>query len=924
MGSEQGAPPGRILVVDDEPALLEATRDALEAEGFETVGHASSREALEELERGSYDALLTDLSLAGMDGIQLARAAVAIDSRIAPIVMTGHASIDSAVEAVKAGAFDYIAKPFKMKELLSRLRRALELRQLRLDNVQMREALAIRELALAIAGSLDFETSLERVAEAALAATKADQVGILLPSEEGSDLLRAAIVRSVTGHEILIESESLAADQSISAWKARSLEPILVEGPMNQTVDPASGLKPQHGHSFISLPMLASGALVGALRVSYVNSRSLVGRGELEALRVVAGIATPALQNARLFAQAREAEAKYRSIFENSLEGLFRAAPNGAVLDVNPALARLLGVNAPADPAESAAHFANWIADDGAREELKKHLAGERVAANFECQMKRADGSLVWASLSIRAVADASGEQSHFEGAVEDISSRKRAEENLKEVSRRREELERIVQRSPAVAFLRKAAPGWPVEFVSNNVSQFGYSPEDFLSGRLSYLDIVHPDDSASLLQEAAHPTRDSFAREYRVRDQSGRERWVDDRAWIARDANGAATHVKSIILDITERKRAERELNRQVERVRALRSIDTAILGSMDLDLTLSLSLERVAEQLEADAVDVLLLNPLFQTLECRSARGFRSGDIHRTKLRLGEGRRGRSALERRPLVVEDVGASKDFGGREAIESEEFVSYASTPLTAKGKFKGVLEVYRRSAFHPDPDWMEFFATLAGQVAVAIDNALMFEGLERSNMELKLAYDETLEGWVRALDMRDHETEQHTQRVTEMTMRLARRLGAREEELVHYRRGALLHDIGKMGVPDSILLKPGKLTDEEWVIMRKHPVYAYEFLAPIEFLKPALEIPYCHHEKWDGSGYPRRLQGDQIPLSARIFAIADVWDALTSDRPYRQAWPAEKVRRLILDDSGKHFDPRVVQAFLEEFQQGEI
>jgi putative nucleotidyltransferase with HDIG domain len=168
----------------------------------------------------------------------------------------------------------------------------------------------------------------------------------------------------------------------------------------------------------------------------------------------------------------------------------------------------------------------------------------------------------------------------------------------------------------------------------------------------------------------------------------------------------------------------------------------------------------------------------------------------------------------------------------------------------------------------------------------------------------------------RALDLRDKETEGHSLRVTEMTVQLARAAGMAEEALVHVRRGALLHDIGKMGIPDAILLKPGRLDDQEWEIMRRHPTYGYELLAPIAFLRPALEIPYCHHEKWDGTGYPRGLRGEAIPLAARVFAVVDVWDALLSDRPYRPGWPLHKVLDHIRSGAGSHFDPRVVTSFL--------
>ncbi len=207
--------------------------------------------------------------------------------------------------------------------------------------------------------------------------------------------------------------------------------------------------------------------------------------------------------------------------------------------------------------------------------------------------------------------------------------------------------------------------------------------------------------------------------------------------------------------------------------------------------------------------------------------------------------------------------------------------------------------------------------TLAGQAAIAVENAALLEDLRLSNNGLAEAYDTTIEGWSRALDLRDKETEGHSQRVTELALRMVHKMGIDDEQCVHIRRGALLHDIGKMGVPDSILLKPGSLTEEEWIVMRKHPVQSYELLSPISFLKPALDIPYCHHEKWDGTGYPRGLKGEEIPLAARIFAVADVWDAMRSKRPYRAAWPEEAVCEHIQSLSGTHFDPQVVEAFLD-------
>lgn len=189
---------------------------------------------------------------------------------------------------------------------------------------------------------------------------------------------------------------------------------------------------------------------------------------------------------------------------------------------------------------------------------------------------------------------------------------------------------------------------------------------------------------------------------------------------------------------------------------------------------------------------------------------------------------------------------------------------------------------------------------------------------EKLANEVVLAYDQTIEGWSNALDLRDEETEGHSRRVTDRTVTIAVAMGFTPDELVDVRRGALLHDIGKMGVPDAILHKPGPLDEDEWELMREHPGYAKRMLERIGYLGRALDIPYCHHERWDGSGYPQGLSGEEIPLSARIFAVVDVWDALSTDRPYRSAWSANQVREKLLAESGKHFDPQAVEEFLRE------
>jgi response regulator RpfG family c-di-GMP phosphodiesterase len=361
---------------------------------------------------------------------------------------------------------------------------------------------------------------------------------------------------------------------------------------------------------------------------------------------------------------------------------------------------------------------------------------------------------------------------------------------------------------------------------------------------------------------------------------------------------------------------RMNEQLERHLRRIAALRRIDRAIAASLDLRVTLETLLDQVTALLGVHAAAVLRLDPHTQVLSHAAGCGFRTAGSSRAQLGLGEGLAGRAALERRLVHAADLPSAGAGHPTRPLEGEGFVAHYAAPLVTKGQVKGVLEVFHRTDLEPDEEWLDLLEALAGQAAIAVENAGLFEDLQRANVELTLAYDATIEGWARALDLRDRETEGHSRRVTEMTLRLARAMGMGEAELVHVRRGALLHDVGKLGIPDSVLLKPGPLTEAEREVMQQHATYAHTWLEPIAFLRPALEIPHCHHEKWDGSGYPRGLKGERIPLAARIFAVADIWDALRFDRPYRKGWPEPKVREHIASLAGNHLDPDVVEVFL--------
>ncbi len=515
---------------------------------------------------------------------------------------------------------------------------------------------------------------------------------------------------------------------------------------------------------------------------------------------------------------------------------------------------------------------------------------------------------------------------------------RRRAEDAIRESEQRF----RAVFEGAAFAIAIMDSTGRIVESNEPVQELLGYSGDELK--RMTFADLTHHDDIGLNIngrQELFEGKRTMYSMEKRYIRKNGDIVWVNCLVSALRDARGVPQLAIVMLQDVTERKRSQAEIKRQIERLNALRTIDNAITSSFDLTQTLDVVLGEVTRQLKVDAASVLVLNQRTGSLEYTAGRGFgESTEAARTSWHLGPGARyfmelaRRAAVERRMVQVPDLSDASLVGGplsirREPVLSIEgqagieddladaYLAYFALPLTAKGKVVGVLEIYHRVALKPTPEWLHFLETLAGQTAIAVDNALLFQDLQRYNLELSLAYDTTLEGWSRALDLRDKETEGHTQRVTEMTIRLARTMGIDETGLVHIRRGALLHDIGKMGIPDAILLKPGPLTKDEWEIMRLHPSYAYELLSPIAFLHPALDIPYAHHEKWDGSGYPRRLHGEEIPLAARIFAIVDVYDALRSDRPYRSAWPEEKVIQHLRSLAGTHFDPYVVDAFLK-------
>jgi PAS domain S-box-containing protein len=540
----------------------------------------------------------------------------------------------------------------------------------------------------------------------------------------------------------------------------------------------------------------------------------------------------------------------------------------------------------------------------------------EATDPDFQYQLEgrilRADGEPRSVNVWFRVEKDSQGQTVRLYGVNQDITERKLAEEAIRQSER---QMKALVNSLDDIAFEFDEDATY-LNIWTADESLLVMSKAQMLGKRAT--EVMGEEQGSQFANAIKRSLAENATEniEYPLQVIGG-QRWFMAHISPILAPEGSRRTVSVLVRDISERKQAEEQAQIHLRRMRALNDIDRAISSSLDMRLSLDTLLNETLSQLGVDAACVLLLNPSSQTLEYSTGKGFRSTAIRESRVLLGQGFPGQAGLERRTIHVPNIEATEDnFPGRKSIKEEKFIGYLCVPLIAKGLLKGVLEIFNRSPLVPDMEWMNYLETLGGQAAIAIDNAQLFEGMQRSNLELVAAYDATIEGWSRAMDLRDKETEGHTLRVTGWTIKLAKAMGVNPQEIAHMRRGALLHDIGKLGVPDHILYKTDGLDHLEWAVMREHPTYAFNMLLPITYLRPALDIPYCHHEKWDGSGYPRGLKGEEIPLAARIFAVVDVWDALRSDRPYRKGWTTEQICEYILAESGKHFDPQVANTFL--------
>lgn len=564
------------------------------------------------------------------------------------------------------------------------------------------------------------------------------------------------------------------------------------------------------------------------------------------------------------------------------MQSIFRVAPTGigvvnnrVLVYVNPKICEMVGYSQDELIGQSARIlYPTQEEFDFVGREKYKQIA-EKDFGVVETIWKCKDGSFINIILASTPI-DLKDLSKGVTFTALDITDRKNSEKALQES----EEKFRKIFEASKIGISTIDQNG---RFTSCNPSllyMLGYDLDEFT--KLTFRDISHPDDfqiNQQLHQELLDGKRDYFTIEKRNRHKDGHFVWGQLTSVLVRDSNQKLIYVMGMFEDISQRKEAEVALHEQEKFIRTV--IDKVPVGIFVVNK------EGIINYLNPAGQDIWQGVHYVDVDGLSDYQGWRLSDGSKVE-------------------AHEWGSAKALKGQTTLDEEIEIE----------AFDGTRKIISNSGIPIYDDNGE----INGAVAILqniTERKKTEKALIQSSDDLIEAYNATLQGWSHALELREHETAGHSQRVVDLTIQMAHRFGYKDDDIRHVQRGALLHDIGKMGIPDSILLKPGPLSDEEWIVMKKHPVFAKQLLSNIPYLAPALEIPYYHHERWDGTGYPMGLKGKSIPLSARIFAVVDVWDALSSDRPYRKGWPETKIIKYLKDKSGELLDPEIVKEFLK-------
>lgn len=710
---------------------------------------------------------------------------------------------------------------------------------------------------------------------------------------------------------------------------------------------------------WLGVPLRIGERVIGVMVVQSYTEETRYGTQEMDIMNFISAQVALAIERKRAESAQQESEARYRGLVDNSPIGIMVYCDD-VIVFANRSFADMLGIERPEQMLGSP--FTDFVHPDHLSKTLERSnrvLKGQPVQYPVENVYVQLDGTAV--PTEVVAVSTTYQGRPAVQVMLTDLRERLSAQKTLQRQFREMSVLHEVSQACATVADLdnlftqvtriiaRTLYPDNCGVILVNAAEQVWYSHPSYHGTDPGTQFWLHP------LSEGVIGKTIASARPIRVGDVRNEAVFLGSTTGVlsemavpvfvdgqifavinaeSRQPDAFSEHDERLLTTIADSLATaiqkiqllhnEQLLRRQAE---LLREATLALSSPLDLNTRLEVILDKLSLFASFDSASIILED--LDDMQIVAGRGFPEGvEVVGTRMQYTDKWIELIQLQQ-PIIFPDAQADPRFM---PIPGTEYIrGWMGIPLVAYDRVIGFINLDSRQPNAYTEAQAALIQTFANHAAVAIENARLYEAEQRrrkdnarlldelqvNTFELSMAYDKTLEGWARALEIRDRETSGHTRRVTELTIRLARRFGFGDEEIPHLRRGVLLHDIGKMGIPDSILKKTGPLTNEEWSEMRRHPQYAFDLLHPIAYLRPALDIPYCHHEKWDGSGYPRGLKGEEIPLAARIFAVVDVWDALLHERPYRKAWSLSETLAHIKRLSGSAFDPEVVRVFLE-------